>query len=146
MFDLNKSSTVESDSSDCITEEMLSQSDSQRVLHSVIYFSTCMLPAECNYDIYNKELLAIIRAFEEWRPELEGAAEQVQVITDHKNLKYFMIIKQLSCCQAHWSEFLSRFNFVIQYCLGKLNSSADTLTCQSVNFSQDDKDLQHACH
>ena len=65
MFDLNKSSTVESDSSDCITEEMLSQSDSQRVLHSVIYFSTCMLPAECNYDIYNKELLIIIHTFKE---------------------------------------------------------------------------------
>ena len=52
-----------------------------------------MSSAECNYDIYNKELLAIICAFEEWRPELEGAAEQVQVITDHKNLEYFMIIK-----------------------------------------------------
>ena len=52
-----------------------------------------MAPAECNYDIYDKELLAIIRAFEEWRPELKGAAEQVQVITDHKNLKYFMITK-----------------------------------------------------
>ena len=65
MFDLNKLSTVESDSSDCVTEGVLSQSDSQRVLHSVIYFSTCMSPAECNYDIYNKKLLAIIHAFEE---------------------------------------------------------------------------------
>ena len=59
-----------------------------------------MAPAECNYDIYELELLAIICVFEEWRLELEGAAEQVQVITDHKNLKYFMTIKQLSCCQA----------------------------------------------
>ena len=55
-----------------------------------------MAPAECNYDIYDKELLAIIHTFEEWRPELEGAAEQIQVITDHKNLEYFMITKQLS--------------------------------------------------
>ena len=146
MFNLNKPSTVESDSSDCITEEVLSQSDSQGVLHSVAYFSTCMSSAECNYDIYNKELLAIICAFEEWRPELEGAAEQVQVITDHKNLEYFMITKQLSCRQAHWSEFLSRFNFAIQYHPGKLNSCADALTHQSVNFSQNDKDLWHACH
>ena len=52
-----------------------------------------MAPAECNYNIYNKELLAIICVFEEWRSELKGAAEQVQVITDHKNLKYFMITK-----------------------------------------------------
>ena len=143
MFNLNKLLTVESDSSDCITEGVLSQSDSQRVLHSVIYFSTYMLSAECNYDIYNKELLTIICTFEKWRSELKDAAEQVQVITDHKNLEYFMIIKQLSCCQAHWSEFLSQFNFVIQYCSDKLNSCADALTHQSVNFSQNDKNLQH---
>ena len=93
MFNLNKLLTVKSDSSDCITEEMLSQSDSQRVLHSVIYFSTCMSPAECNYNIYNKKLLIIIYTFKEWRSELEGAAEQVQVITDYKNLEYFMITK-----------------------------------------------------
>ena len=77
MFNLNKLSTVESDSSDCITEEMLSQLNSQRVLHSVIYFSTCMSSAECNYDIYNKKLLIIIHIFKEWRSELEGAAEQI---------------------------------------------------------------------
>ena len=64
MFNLNKLSTVESDSSDCVTEEVLSQSDSQRVLHSVTYFSICMAPAECNYNIYDKELLIIICAFE----------------------------------------------------------------------------------
>ena len=127
MFNLNKLLTVKSDSSDCITEEMLSQSDSQRVLHSVIYFFTHILSAECNYNIYNKELLTIIHTFKEWRSELKGAAEQVQVITDHKNLEYFIIIKQLSCHQAHWSEFLSQFNFAIQYYPGKLNSCADAL-------------------
>ena len=52
-----------------------------------------MSSAECNYDIYNKKLITIICTFEEWRPELKSAAEQIQVITDHKNLKYFMIIK-----------------------------------------------------
>ena len=93
IFDLNKLLTVKSDSSDCITEEVLSQSDSQSVLHSVIYFFTCMSSAECNYDIYNKKLLIIIYTFKEWRSELEDAAEQVQVITDYKNLEYFMITK-----------------------------------------------------
>ena len=93
MFNLNKFLIVESDSSDCITEEVLSQSDSQRVLHSVTYFFTHMLSAECNYDIYNKKLLTIIHIFEEWRSELEGTAEQVQVITNYKNLEYFIIIK-----------------------------------------------------
>ena len=146
MFNLNKPLTVKSDSSDCVTEGVLSQPDSQGVLHPVAYFSTCMAPTECNYDIYDKELLVIIRAFEEWRPELKGAAEQVQVITDHKNLEYFMTTKQLSRYQAHWSEFLSRFNFTIQYRPGKLNNCADALTRWSINFPQDDKDSRHAHH
>ena len=93
IFNLNKFLTVESDSSDCITEEVLLQSDSQSVLYSVTYFFICILSAECNYDIYNKKLLTIIHIFKEWRSELEGAAEQIQVITDYKNLEYFMITK-----------------------------------------------------
>ena len=93
MFNLNKLLIVESDSSDCITEEILSQSDSQRVLHSVTYFFICMSSAECNYDIYNKKLLIIIHIFKKWRSELEDAVKQIQVITDYKNFKYFMITK-----------------------------------------------------
>jgi hypothetical protein len=52
-----------------------------------------MLPAECNYEIYNKELLAVIRAFEEWRPELEDTEYRISVITNYKNLKYFITTK-----------------------------------------------------
>ncbi|PHH49893.1 Retrotransposon-derived protein PEG10 [Ceratocystis fimbriata CBS 114723] len=70
---------------------------------------------ECNYEIYDKELLAIIRCFEEWRPKLEGAPSPVKVITNHQNLEYFMSTKQLNRRQARWSEFLSRFNFHIVY-------------------------------
>ena len=146
MFDSDKPSTVESDSSDCVTGGVLSQPDAQGVLHPVAYFSTCMSPTECNYNIYNKELLAIICAFEEWRLELIGAAEEIQVITDHKNLKYFMTTKQLSCWQACWSEFLSQFNFTVQYWPGKLNTWADTLTCHSTDFLQNNEDPCHAHH
>ncbi|KAG0153766.1 hypothetical protein PDIDSM_2421 [Penicillium digitatum] len=69
--------------------------------------------AGCNYEIYDKELLAIIRCFEEWRPELEGTPSPVKVITDHRNLEYFTTTKLLNRRQARWSEFLSRFNFKI---------------------------------
>ncbi|KAH0609702.1 uncharacterized protein H6S33_012248 [Morchella sextelata] len=69
-FDPEKEITVETDASD--------------------YVSAGHSPAECNYEIYDKELLAIIRSFEEWRPELEGAAHPIAVISDHKNLEYFM--------------------------------------------------------
>ena len=46
--------------------------DDEGVLHLVAFFSRKMAPAECNYEIYDKEFLAIVRCFEEWRPDLEG--------------------------------------------------------------------------
>jgi len=64
---------VEYDASDTIIAGVLSQLGSDSLLHPVAYFSTKINAAELNYDIYDKELLAIIRSFKEWRPELEGA-------------------------------------------------------------------------
>ena len=89
------------------------------------------LPQEINYEIYDKELLAIIKFFEEWRLMLEGAELPVKILTDYRNLQYFMSTKQLSRRQARWSEFLSRFNFVIQYRPGKLGAKPDALTRRS---------------
>ena len=88
---------MKTDASDYVSEGILSQYNENGVLHSVMYFSKKHSPAECNYEIYNKELMAIICTFEEWCPELKGSSTPVKVVTDHKNLKYFMLIKQLSC-------------------------------------------------
>ena len=60
------------------------------------YFNKKHSPEECNYEIYDKELLAIIRSLEEWRPELEGAKFLVKILSDHKNLEYFILIKLLN--------------------------------------------------
>ena len=130
-YDPEKQIVVETDASDEVVAGVMSQYDPQGVLRPVAYFSTKMSPAECNYEIYDKELLAIIRAFELWRPELEGTQEPVSVVSDHKNLEYFMSTKLLSRRQARWSEFLSRFNFKIVYRPGTLNRRADALTRQS---------------
>jgi hypothetical protein len=73
------------------------------VLHPVAYYSKKRTPAECNYDIYNKEVMAIIKALEEWRPECERAAYPLQLITAQKNLEYFMPKKLLNLSQARWS-------------------------------------------
>ncbi|KAM3518662.1 hypothetical protein MY4038_010033 [Beauveria bassiana] len=71
-FDPDKPSTVECDSSDYVNAGCLSQPDDAGILHPVAFFSRKLIPAECNYDIYDKELMAIVRAFEEWRAELEA--------------------------------------------------------------------------
>jgi hypothetical protein len=76
-------------------------------------------------------LLAIVKALEEWRPELEGTEEEFEVITDHKNLQHFMTTKLLSQRQTRWSEFLSRFNFRIVHRPGKLAGKPDALSRKS---------------
>ena len=89
-----------------------------------------MSPQECNYEIYDKELLAIVRAFEEWRPELASTDPNhpVNVLSDHRSLEYFMTTKELNRRQARWSEFLSEFQFKIMYRPGKQGTKPDALT------------------
>jgi hypothetical protein len=130
-FDPDLPIIVEADASDYVTAGVLSQTDAEGVVHPIAYFSKRMNPAEGNYEIYDKELLAIIRCFEQWRPELEGARFPIDVLSDHKNLQYFTTTKQLSHRQARWSEYLSRFNFTITYRPGKQGEKPDALTRRS---------------
>jgi hypothetical protein len=87
-----------------------------------------MTNAELNYDIYDKELLTIFKAFRQWRAYLEGAKYEVQVFSDHNNLQYFAMMKQLSCHQAQWAEYLSGFNYTIHYHAGCLGAKPNMLT------------------
>ena len=54
---------MEANSSNYVTGGILSQYNEEGVLYPVVYFSKRLSPAEYNYEIYNKELLAIIRCF-----------------------------------------------------------------------------------
>ncbi|EDO01784.1 hypothetical protein SS1G_04259 [Sclerotinia sclerotiorum 1980 UF-70] len=80
-----------------------------------------------NYKIYDKELLAIVDAFREWRVYLKGSKYTVQVYTDHKNLVYFTTTKELNRWQVRWSEIMAAYNFRISYVKGNENARADTL-------------------
>ena len=127
-FDREKQCYLETDSSDTVNGGVLSQKQDDGLLHPIAFFSKNMSPAECNYEIYDKELLAIIRCFEQWRPELEATDLPVKIFTDHKSLEYFMTTKKLTRRQVRWSEFLSQYNFVILYQSGAQNVKADALT------------------
>jgi len=80
---------------------------------------------ELNYNIYDKELLAIFKAFKKWQYYLEGTSVLVEVFTDHKNLVYFCESKTLLCQQKRWSEFLSQFNLTIKFWPGRLDAKPD---------------------
>ena len=55
-----------------------------------------LVQAKLNYNIHNKELLAIVIAFKTWRVYLEGAKHTILMKMDHKNLTFFITIKELT--------------------------------------------------
>ena len=94
MFDTEKPSRIETDASDlaigaCLTQEYKGK------WHPVAYMLRKLSPAEQNYDIYSKELLAIVAALETWRVYAEGLTD-ITIFTNYKNLLHFTIIKQLN--------------------------------------------------
>jgi len=119
---------VEVDSLDFATGAVLSQqSTADGKWHPVAFYSKSLSSVERNYEIHDKEMLAIIRALEEWRHFLEGATHLVEIWTDHKNLEYFMMAKKLNRCQACWSLHLARFDFLLHHCLGRTMGKPDAL-------------------
>uniref|UniRef100_A0A8C5R7U4 Gypsy retrotransposon integrase-like protein 1 n=1 Tax=Leptobrachium leishanense TaxID=445787 RepID=A0A8C5R7U4_9ANUR len=120
--------TLEVDASEFAVGAVLSQRSPLGQLHPVAYYSKRLCPAERNYDIGDRELLAIKRAFEEWRHLLEGTSNPVTVYTDHKNLEYLKSAKRLKPRQARWALFFARFNFHVTYRPGSKNGKADALS------------------
>ena len=140
-FDLDKQCTVETDASDYISGAILSQPDHEGILRPVAFMSCWHLPAKYNYKIDGKELMVIVQAFEEWRPELESSPKPVNIISDHKNLEYFMSFKRLSRRQARWSKSLSCLNFKISYRPGA-QCKANALTRRSQDLLADSDPCQ----
>jgi len=136
---------IEIDALNYMFKDILFQYDENEILHSVAYFSKKHNSVECNYEIYNKELMIIVYAFEKWWLKLEDFIYSVEMITNHKNLEYFMSIKQLNHHQARWSEFLSRFNYHIAYHFDKIDDKLNALTRRSENLFKE-KDTFNSWH
>lgn len=110
-YDASRPCTLSTDASDFAISGVLQQPDDDGRLHPVGYFSRKLTPAEINYEVYDKELLAVVESFRDMRAWLHGTTQPVSVVSDHKNLEYFMSSRVLNRRQARWSIFLSEFNF-----------------------------------
>jgi len=130
-----------------VNDEVLSQYNDEDILHSMIFYSKNMISAECNYEIYDKELLTIIQCLKHWRFELKCTDISIKIFINHLNLKYFMIIKKLIRRQTRWAEKLFEYNFKIIYQSEKQNLKADALIrmsdVKSVKSNDDRKLYQH---
>ena len=105
-FNPNLKCIVKTDSSNYVLGGVLSQYNKDGELYLVAFLSQKLAPAKSNYKIYNKELLVIIRCFKQQRPKLKGSLFLIRVLTDHKNLQYFITIKQLTQRQIYWAKYL----------------------------------------
>ena len=91
---------METDASDYALVAILSAYDVEGALHPIAFHSQTFTGPELNYDVHDKELLAIFKVFKQWRHYLEGSAEPIDIVTDHKNLEYFSTMKLLTQRQA----------------------------------------------
>ncbi|KAK9513191.1 hypothetical protein VZT92_026747 [Zoarces viviparus] len=127
--DPDRQFVVEVDASDIGVGGVLSQrSATDQNLHPCAFFSRRLSPDERNYDIGNRELLAVKLALE--RHWLEGTKLPFLVWTDHKNLEYIRTAKRLNYRQARWSLFFTRFHFSLSYRPGSRNVKPDALSRQ----------------
>ena len=98
--DLNKKIQMEVDASDYATRGVLSMECEDKLWRLVAFLSKSLNKTERNYEIHDKEMLAIIRGLEVWRHLLKDTYFKFEIWTDHKNLEYFMKAQKLNWRQA----------------------------------------------
>lgn len=120
-FVLGQPLFVEPDASQFAIAAILTMKMADGQRKPIVFFSRKLNDRERNWPTYDQEMLAIVQVFETWRQFLEGTKDEIQIFSDHNNLRYFMITKTLTRKQARWAEYLSQFNFKIQYRVGRKN-------------------------
>jgi len=141
--DLDKEFRVEANASNYTTGGVLSIKCSDNLWRLVAFISKSLSDIERNYEIHNKEILAIVRCLEAWRHFLEGIVVKFEIWTDHKNLEYFMKAQKLNRQQAKWVLYLSRFDFVLKHIPRTKMEKIDSLSRRpdwKVGVERDNKD------
>jgi hypothetical protein len=133
---------LEVDASGYATGGVLLQKLDDDRWHPVVFRSQSMIDVERNYEIYDKEMLAIIRALEDWQHYLEGLPQPFDIISDHRNLEYWRTAQNLTRRQARWSLYLSRFDFRLTHKPGTANTQADPLSRIATHLITDTDDNQ----
>lgn len=127
-FDPEKPVILETDSSDFALGAVISHEDDHGKRRPIAFYSKKLHGAELNYPIYDKEFLAIVNAFKEFRPYLMGNKHKITVYTDHKNIAYFATTQKLTGRQMRYAEYLAEFDYKILHCKGTENGRADALS------------------
>ncbi|RXW11974.1 hypothetical protein EST38_g13881 [Candolleomyces aberdarensis] len=118
---------VEADSSGFATGAVLSQKQND-IWRPITFLSRSLSEVKRNYEIHNREMLAIMRVLEEWKHHLKATPTPFKIHTDLKNLQYFMTAQKLNRRQARWSSELQDFSFTLHHKPGKSFIVPDSLS------------------
>ena len=126
--ELDKQFELEVNASGFAVGAVLLQKKNDGKRHPVGYYSTTLNAAERNYNIYDLELLAIVKALKHWQPLLAGSPHKIKVFSDHMNLKYWRDPQKISQCMAREVLELSEYDLEIHHIKRTLNGRADALS------------------
>jgi len=138
--DQNRPFRIEADASKWASGAVLSQADSNGDWHPVAYLSKTFNQAEQNYQVYDRELLAIIHALQEWRHYIQGAPHKTLVLSDHCNLTYFRKPQKFNRLQARWAIKLAEYDIDLKHLPGNKMIPADALSHRSDHCPNEDND------
>jgi len=127
-YDPDRPALLGTDASDFAIAGILSQKFEDGKIHPVRFVSRKLNPAELNYNVYDKEMLAVVFALRKNRHYLQGAVHKTTIYSDDQNLTYFKSAILLNRRQARWSEELKQYNFQLLYRKGTANAKADILS------------------
>jgi len=126
--DIDKKMRMEMDASDYVMGGVLLMECEDGLWRPVAFLSKSLNEMERNYEIHDKEILAIVRGLEAWKHLLEGVHSKFEIWTDHKNLEYFMKAQKLNRRQARWALYLSQFDFTLKHVPETKMGKADGLS------------------
>ncbi|KAJ1031102.1 hypothetical protein NDA18_002321 [Ustilago nuda] len=113
-FDYHLSTRLETNASDFSIAGVLKQEHEGR-WHPVAFYSRKTSSAKKNYEIHDKELLAVVACLTQWQHMLAGLPSQLVILADHEALKYFKSQRCITGQQARWAILLADFDFILQY-------------------------------
>jgi hypothetical protein len=142
LWELHRHTRLEVDASGYTTGGVISQEGDDGLWHLVAFRLELLTEAERNYQTWDHEMLAIITSLEEWWHYLKGLPQPFEILTDHNNLTFWTTAQNLSCCQARWALWLSRFDFMLTHKPRKANTLADALSRRADDETGDADDNQ----
>jgi hypothetical protein len=136
---LTKPFELEVDASGFALGAVLTQRGEDGKKHPIGYYSTTLNKAERNYDIWDLELLAVVKGLRHWRAYLAGSPHKVIVYTDHANLLYWRQPQKISRRIAREVLELSEYDIKLRHIPGNVNSRADMLS-RRPDYDQGERD------